>query len=418
MKEKRVVVTGMGIISPMGNNLKDYWNNLMEGKTGISSITKFDASELPSKVAGQVKNFDPKDYIDFKMARRMDEFSHFGVAASNLAMEDAGLSSSAMEKIDSARVGSNIGSGIGGIKVFYDNQKAFDANGWKKVSPLFIPMLISNICSSYVSIIHKFQGPNYSMSTACATSNHCLLDALHIIKRGDADIMVSGGTEGALIPFAIAGFCSARALSTKRNDNPVEASRPFDKDRDGFVISEGSGILVLEELEHAKKRNAKIYAEIAGAGMSCDAYHITEPHPEGLGASLSMENAMKSANIGINDVEYINSHGTSTIVGDIAELKAIKKLFGDRVKNIKINSTKSMIGHLLGAAGGVEAIATILSLQNNKLHPTLNIKDPIDEAEGLDIVSKTEDYNFNIAMSNSFGFGGQNCSLIIKKYEQ
>ena len=417
MKERRVVVTGMGTVNALGNTIEEYWKNLVEGKPGISKIDRFDASELPSQVAGQVKNFEAKNYIDFKLAKRMDIFTQFGVAASNMALEDAGITGEAKEKIDHNKVGCNVGSGIGGFPSFSDNYEKFLSGGWKKVSPFFIPMIITNILPGTICMLNKFHGPSYSMSSACATSNHTITDAFYNIKNNICDVMVTGGSEGSLIPIAIAGFCSARALSTKRNDDAGKSSRPFDSDRDGFVMAEGAGVIILEELEHARKRGAKILAELVGVGASSDAHHLTEPHPDGYGACLSMQNAMNCAGIKPEQISYINSHGTSTPVGDPAEVKAIKKAFGDHASKLKVNSTKSMIGHLLGAAGGVESIALILQMNNNRVHPTINIENIDENCSGLDfVVGKTQELEIEYAMSNSFGFGGQNSTLVYKKF--
>ncbi|MDH4127244.1 MAG: beta-ketoacyl-ACP synthase II [Spirochaetota bacterium] len=416
-KSKKVVITGLGIISPIGNTVSEYWNNCIEGKSGVDFIKRFDASNFPTKIGAEVKNFDPLNYMDKKTFQRNDIFTHFGLAAVQQALEDANLSQANLDKLDRHRVGVVIGSGIGGIHEFTKNDLAYDKSGWKKVSPFFIPALITNMASGVAAITWKLKGPNFSISTACATANHSILESMHIIRRGEADIIVSGGTEGALSPLGLAGFCASRALSAN-NENPQKASRPFDINRDGFVLGEGAGILVVESEESALKRNAKIYAEIAGGGMSCDAYHITAPCEDGEGVIYCMNQALINSNVEKDEVNYINTHGTSTPLGDKAEQFAIKQVFKDSIKNIKINSTKSMIGHLLGAAGGVEAIAVIKSIESNKLHPTINQDNPDPDCDLECVPNEAIDYKVSVALSNSFGFGGHNCSLIFKRYNK
>lgn len=412
---KKVVITGIGIISPLANNVKDYWAGLEAGKSGVTNITKFnpDEREIPVKIAGEVKNFDPKNYnIDRKLLRGMDTFSMFGMAAAKEAIEMAKLKES---DIDKERVGVVVGSGIGGMEAYQKN--VMDFNTKNKLSPFFIPMIITDMCSGLIAIEYGYMGPNFSISTACATANHSILDSYHIIKRGDADIMITGGTEGSVNDLTVGAFAIAQAIS-RRNDAPEKASRPWDKDRDGFVVGEGAGVLVLESEESAKRRGATILAEVVGAGMSADAYHMTAPHPEGKGAALCMKRAIESAGIKLEDVQSVNAHGTSTELGDIAETEAIKLVFGAHAKKLKVNSTKSMIGHLLGAAGGAEAVAVILEIMNGKIHPTINLDNP---GEGLDLdytANKAVACDLKYALSNSFGFGGHNCSVIFGRYQK
>lgn len=414
---KKVVVTGLGVLAPNGNSVNEFWENTLAGKSGVDRIQKFDPSDFPTQIGAEVKGFDPLNYMDKKAVKHNDVFVQYAFAVVSEALEDAGYTSEKLEALDKTRIGVVVGTGIGGIYAYSKNDLAFDKGGWKKVSPFFIPAIITNMASGMVGINWGFMGPNYSISTACATSNHSIIESMHIIKRGEADIMVCGGTEGALSPLGLAGFCASRALS-QRNDDPQTASRPFDKERDGFVLGEGAGVLILESEEHAKKRGAKIYAEMCGGGMTCDAYHITAPREDGAGVIRCMEMALESAGLDKSEVNYINMHGTSTPLGDKAEQTAIKKVFKDQISNIKVNSTKSMIGHLLGAAGGAEAIAVLKSFENNKLHPTINQINPDPECD-LDCVPNTAiDYDLNVALSNSFGFGGHNSTIVFKRYEQ
>ncbi|HOJ49887.1 MAG TPA: beta-ketoacyl-ACP synthase II [Spirochaetota bacterium] len=409
---KRVVITGMGIISPLGNNINEYWENLINGKSGVGYITKFNPEEkgISVKIAAEVKNFNPEEYIDKKEIRRMDLFSQYAMAAASQAIKQAGLEES---NVDKERVGVMVGSGIGGIQSFQENAINFHTKG--RVSPFFIPMVITDMAAGLISIKYGFMGPNLSISTACATSNHSILEAYYAIKRGDVDIMITGGAEAAIMDLAISGFSVAQALS-RRNDEPTKASRPWDKNRDGFVMGEGAGIFVIESEESAKKRGAKILAEILGGGMSADAYHMTAPHPEGKGAALCMTAALKSAGLKPEDIQYVNAHGTSTELGDIAETNAIKVAFGKHAYSLKVNSTKSMIGHLLGAAGAAEAVACVMTLITGKVHPTINL-DEQDPACDLDYVpNKAIDYDVKYALSNGFGFGGHNCSLVFGRY--
>lgn len=415
MEKRRVVVTGVGMITPVGNTTEETWENLLKGVSGAGQITRFDTEGWPVTIAHEVKDFDALQYIDKREARRMDLFLHYAMGASAQAMENAGLTIS--ENMQE-RSGVLIGSGIGGLPIIEETHKKFLESGGsvKKISPFFIPSLIANMASGHVSIKYGLKGPNSAVTTACSTSCHAVGDSFKIIQRGDADVMVAGGTEGVITPLAVGGFAAARALST-RNDEPEKASRPFDKDRDGFVIGEGSGIIILESLEHAEARGANILAEVTGYGMSGDAFHMTAPSEDGDGARRVMLNAIKDAGLQPEDLDYINSHGTSTPAGDIAETVAIKRAFGDHAKKIAINSTKSMIGHLLGAAGGVESAVTILSIHHQRIHKTLNIENQDPECD-LDFVSEgPREMPIRHALTNSFGFGGTNAAVLFSKFE-
>ncbi|SDW22356.1 beta-ketoacyl-ACP synthase II [Nitrosomonas communis] len=412
MSKRRVAVTGMGIISPVGNNISDTWQSIVAGKSGITKITRFDASPFSSQIAGEVKNFDITEYISAKDARRMDIFIHYGMAAAIQAIKDAAIED--LAGLDPERIGVNIGSGIGGLPMIEDTDSAYHAGGPRKISPFFIPSTIINMISGNLSIMFGYKGPNLAIVTACTTSTHTIGSSARMIEYGDADIMVCGGAESCVTPLAIGGFSAARALSS-RNDDPVSASRPWDKGRDGFILSEGAGILVLEEMEHAKRRGAEIYAELIGFGMSADAHHMTAPCEDGEGAARCMSNALKIAGVNNDEVDYINAHGTSTPLGDIAETIAVKRCFGDHAKKLVINSTKSMTGHLLGAAGGVEAIFSVLTLYHQVVPPTINLFEPDPECD-LDYVPNTaRNMKINLAISNSFGFGGTNGTLVFRK---
>lgn len=412
MSKRRIAVTGLGIVSPVGNNVSDTWQNIVAGKSGITKITRFDASSFSSQIAGEVKNFDITQYISSKDARRMDIFIHYGMAAAIQAIKDAAIED--LSGLDPERIGINIGSGIGGLPMIEDTDSAYHTGGPRKISPFFIPSTIINMISGNLSIMFGYKGPNLAIVTACTTSTHTIGSSARMIEYGDADIMVCGGAESCVTPLAIGGFSSARALST-RNDDPVSASRPWDKGRDGFILSEGAGILVLEEMEHAKRRGAKIYAELVGFGMSADAHHMTAPCEDGEGAARCMLNALKSAGVNTDEVDYINAHGTSTPLGDIAETIAVKRCFGAHAKKLVINSTKSMTGHLLGAAGGVEAIFSVLTLYHQVVPPTINLFEPDQECD-LDYVPNTaRNMKINLAISNSFGFGGTNGTLVFRK---
>ena len=411
MSRRRVVVTGLGIISPVGNTVDEAWANIVAGKSGIAQITKFDASAFASRIAGEVKGFDVAQYLSPKEARRMDTFIHYGIAAGVQAIQDAGLEA---KPGDAERIGINIGSGIGGLPFIEDTHKEYLANGPRRISPFFIPASIINMISGNLSIMYGFQGPNLSSVSACATGNHSIGESARLIEHGDADVMIAGGSEACVCPLAIGGFASAKALST-RNDDPASASRPWDTGRDGFVLGEGAGVVVLEEYERAQARGAKIYCELAGYGMSSDAYHMTAPLEDGSGAARAMRNAMHSAQLRAEDVHYINAHGTSTPLGDIAETKALKLFFGDHAKKLAVSSTKSMTGHLLGAAGGIETVFTVLALRDQIAPPTANLVNQ-DPACDLDYVPNTaRKMTIGAALSNSFGFGGTNATLVFKK---
>jgi 3-oxoacyl-[acyl-carrier-protein] synthase II len=415
MELKRVVVTGLGALTPLGNTVKDYWENLVKGVSGSDIITRFNPEKLKTKFACEVRNFDPNEFFDRKEARKLDLYSQFALVSSDQAVKDSGINA---DSIDKARVGVIVGSGIGGFGTFFEEvieYLRYDKN--PRFTPYFIPKIISDIASGHISIKYGFMGPNYATVSACATSTNAIIDAFNLIRLNKADIFVTGGSEASVNEVGVGGFNAMQAIST-RNDEYKTASRPFDKTRDGFVIGEGSGILILEELEHAKKRGAKIYAEMIGAGMSADAYHITAPHPEGMGAYYVMTNALEDAQIGYDDVDYINVHGTATPLGDIAETRAIKKVFKDHAYKLNISSSKSMIGHLLGAAGAVEAIAAILAIVNNVIPPTINFTTPDPEIDNkLNFTfNKAQEREVNIAISNTFGFGGHNSSVVFKKF--
>ncbi len=414
MSVKRVVITGLGAITPIGNDVKSYWKGLLSGKNGAKTITKFDPSELITQFACEVKDFDVEKYIDKKAARRMDLFTQYALAATTQAIEDSELD---LEKEDLERIGVIYGSGIGGMETFVAQLNAFQNGGARRVSPFFVPMLITDISAGHISIKYGFKGPNYATVSACATSSHALADAFFMIQRGSADVIVTGGSEATIIPMSIAGFNAARAISTW-NDKPEKASRPFDKDRNGFVMGEGAGTLILEDYEHAKARGAKVYAEVIGAGLTADAYHVTAPAPEGDGAYRSMREALRDGNVKPEEIDYINAHGTSTPLNDLNETKAIKKLFGEHAYKLSVSSTKSMTGHLLGAAGAIEAIASIMAIKNNVIPPTINLDEPDPECD-LDYTPfKPKEREVNYAISNTFGFGGHNASILFKKFEE
>lgn len=414
-QKKRVVVTGMGALTPIGLSLNDFREAMWKGRSGGALIQTFDTSKVETKFACELKGFDATNYMDKKTARRLDPYAQYAMAAAAEAIKDSGINTETLTEEQRARIGVIFGSGIGGIQTFYNQSVINHTQGPNRVSPFFIPMLIPDIACGTISIQYGFRGPNYCVVTACATGNNNMIDAYMMLSQGFADIIVSGGSEAAINEVGIAGFNSAKALST-RNDSPETASRPFDVTRDGFVMGEGAGCLILEELEHAKNRGAKIYAEIIGMGLSADAYHITAPHPEGIGAALAMNMALETAEISKEDVDYINMHGTSTGLGDIAESKAIKQVFGDHAYKMNVSSTKSMTGHLLGAAGAVEAIASVLAVKENKIPPTINFETPDPECDLNYTFNKPVERNVNIAISNAFGFGGHNTSVVFKKY--
>ena len=386
----------------------------MAGKSGIGPITRFDATEYSTRIAGEVKDFVPEDYLDRKEARRMDRFTQFAIAAAKMALDDSGID---LEKADKSRIGSFVGSGIGGMDTLHEQYKNLFEKGPNRVSPFFIPMMIANMAAGQVSIAFGLQGPSSCVVTACATGTNCIGDAMKVIQRGDADVMVAGGTEAAISPAGMAGFCSMKALST-RNDAPEKASRPFEKDRDGFVMGEGSGIVILESLEHALARGARIYAELAGYGTNADAYHVTAPAPEGAQAARCMELAIKDAGLQVTDVDYINAHGTSTPLNDKNETLGIKALFGGHAKNLAVSSIKSMTGHLLGAAGGIECVATALTVANDMMPPTINYDTPDSDLDLDYVPNQARAKVVRVALSNSFGFGGHNATLLVKKFEQ
>ena len=409
MARRRVVVTGLGIVSPVGNTVEEAWQNLLAGRSGIGAVTKFDASTFPTRIAGEVRSFDIGSYLSPKEARRMDTFIHFGMAAGIQAVRDAGLD---QEQADAERIGVCIGSGIGGLPLIEETKDEYNAAGVRKISPFFVPGSIINMISGNLSIQYGFKGPNIALVTACTTGTHSIGEAARIIEYGDADVMVAGGAESTVSPLGMGGFCAARALST-RNDDPATASRPWDKDRDGFVLGEGAGVLVLEEYEHAKARGAKIYAELAGYGMSGDAYHMTAPNADG--PKRCMQAALRNAGVNPDQVQYLNAHGTSTPLGDKNESDAIKLAFGDAAYKLVVNSTKSMTGHLLGGAGGIESLFTVLALHHQVSPPTINIFNQDPECD-LDYCANTaRAMTIEVALHNNVGFGGTNGSLVFKR---
>ena len=413
MNERRVVVTGLGLVSPVGNDVASSWDALKNGRSGINSLSHFDASDFSTRIGGSIKNFDCSPYMQAKEARRMDIFIQYGIAAGVQAFKDSGLLDSHW---DADRAGVAIGSGIGGLTTIEETAIQIRESGPRKVSPFFVPGSIINMLAGNLSIRFGLRGPNISVTTACTTGTHNIGIAANMIQNNQAEIMLVGGAEMATSPAALGGFCAARALST-RNQEPEKASRPWDRDRDGFVLSDGAGIMVLEELEHARKRGAKIYAELAGFGMSGDAYHVTSPPEGGAGAALCMRNALASATLDFAAVDYINAHGTSTQAGDLAETEAIKTVFGDHAKHLSVSSTKSMLGHLLGASGAVEAIISVLTIVEQVITPTINLDEP-DEGCNLDYVPHiSRDQSVNVVLSNSFGFGGTNGSLVFAKFD-
>lgn len=415
MELKRVVVTGLGALTPIGNTVDSYWNALCEGVSGADSITLFDASKFKTRFACEVKQFNPEDFLDKKEARKLDRFSQLAIVSSDQAIADAGLDNN--DSVNKDRIGVIWASGIGGIGTFFEEMKGFFAgDGTPRFNPFFIPKMISDIASGHISMKYGFRGPNYCTVSACASSSHALIDASHFIRLGKADVIVCGGSEAAVTPPGVGGFNAMKALS-ERNDDPKTASRPFDKGRDGFVLGEGGGAIVLEEYEHAKARGAKIYAELVGSACSADAHHITAPHPEGLGVMLVMNNALQDAGMSGSEIDYINVHGTSTPLGDIAEVTAIQRVFGDHAYNLNISSTKSMTGHLLGAAGAIEAIASILAVKHDIVPPTINHFEDDDQLDPkLNFTfHKAQQRAVQAALSNTFGFGGHNATVIFKK---
>lgn len=413
MMSNRVVVTGLGIISPVGIGIESFWSNLLDGKSGIGPVTKFDVSEMSTKIAGEVKDFNASDYIDKKEAKRMDLYTQYAVSAARMAVEDSGLD---LEKTDLDRMAVILGSGIGGLYTMEEQCRVLVDKGPKRISPFLVPMMIVNMAAGQISITLGAKGPNYTVVSACASGTNAVGDAFNLIQRGSADIVVTGGTEASITPLGFAGFCSMKAMST-RNDEPTKASRPFDRDRDGFVMGEGSVILILESLEHAQKRGAKIYAEVLGYGASADAHHITAPAPEGEGAARAMSIAIRDAGLRPEDIDYINAHGTSTDLNDKYETLAIKQVFGEHAKSVLVSSTKSMTGHLLGAAGALELAVLALAIRDNKVPPTINYENPDPECD-LDYVPNVyRDKEVNFALSNSLGFGGHNATVVFGKFK-
>ncbi len=409
----RVVITGMGAITPLGIGTEKLWCALLEGKSGIGPITRFDTSDFPTKIAGEVKDFDPSLYMDKKEARRMDRFTQFAVAGSKMAMEDAGID---LEKLEKDRSGVVLGCGIGGMETLEDTARTLHEKGPGRVSPFFVPMMISNMAAGQVAISLGLTGPNITVVTACASGTNAIGDAFKLIARGGADLIVTGGVEASITPLALAGFCSMKALST-RNDEPAKASRPFDAERDGFVMGEGAGVLILESLEHAQKRGARIYAEVLGYGSTADAYHMTAPAPGGIGAAKAMKGAIGDAGLKPEEVNYINAHGTSTDMNDKFESLAIQSVFGEQAKKVAVSSTKSMTGHLLGAAGGLEMLATALAVKHDIVPPTINYEYPDPECDLDYVPNQARKMAVNYALSNSFGFGGHNACVLIGKYK-
>ena len=416
MQLKRVVITGLGALTPLGNNLQDYWNGLVNGVSGANLITRFDASKFKTQFACELKNFSVEDHIDRKEARRMDPYTHYALVAAKEAIHDAGMD---LEKINKDRVGVIWGSGIGGLLTFQEECVAYaKGDGTPRFNPFFIPKMIADIASGHISINYGFRGPNYTTTSACASSNNAMIDAFNYIRLGKSDIIVTGGSEAAITEAGVGGFNACKALS-ENNENYQTASRPFDVTRDGFVLGEGAGCLILEEYEHAKARGAKIYCEVMGGGLSADAYHITAPHPEGIGAKLVMGHALEDAGMKPEDIDYINVHGTSTPLGDVQEARAIQNVFGEHAYNVNISSTKSMTGHLLGAAGAIEAIASIMAMKHGIIPPTINFANPDPELDPkLNFTfNKAQHRTVNAVMTNTFGFGGHNTSAIFRKLE-
>ncbi|WP_366921622.1 beta-ketoacyl-ACP synthase II [Metallumcola ferriviriculae] len=410
----RVVVTGMGPITPVGSGKDNFWNNLLVGQSGVDHITRFDASDLPTRIAGEVKDFDPKDYFDRKEARRMDRFTQFAVAGTRMAVKDSGID---LDSEDMDQVGVIFGSGIGGMQTFEEQTKVLIEKGAHRVSPFFVPMMIGNMAAGQISIDTGARGPNLTVVNACATGTNAIGEAYKLLQRGAAQVVITGGSEASVTPLAFAGFCAMRAMTTD-NDDPQRASRPFDKTRNGFVLSEGTGVLILETLEHAQQREANIYAEVVGYGCTADAHHITAPAPEGTGAAKAMNMALKDANLFPEDVDYINAHGTSTELNDKFESMAIKKVFGDNAKKLAISSTKSMTGHLLGAAGAIEAIILAMAITNSKVPPTINYHNPDPECDLDYVANECRELDVSVALSNSLGFGGHNATIIFKKFRR
>lgn len=413
MKKKRIVVTGMGLVSCFGNEVDQFYSQLLAGKSGAKIITEFPCEDLPTRIGATIPEFDPGAYLDKKQARRVDKYIIYAMVAGKKAMESAGFDEAGMQRLNKGKSGIIIGSGMGGMDVFVNGVQSLDQKGWRKVTPFFVPFILSNMAGALLGMDLGFMGPNYSISTACATANNSIIAAANHIRNGDADLMLCGGAEAALIRMGLTGFCACKALS-ERNDQPEQASRPWDKGRDGFLMGEGSGVIVLETLEHAQARGAKILAEYLGGGISCDAYHMTEPRSDGEGVALCIQNALNDAGIRVEDVNYINAHATSTPLGDMAEINALKKIF-QHPEKVVMNATKSMIGHSLGAAGGLEAIVTIKAITDGIVHPTINLENP-EEGIGFQIPTQALKHQIKAAISNSFGFGGHNATLVFAPY--
>jgi len=413
MKKKRIVITGMGVVSCFGNDVEHFYSQLLAGKSGAKTITEFKCDDLPTRFAAIIQDFDPGDYLDKKQARRVDKYIAYTMVAGKKAVESAGLTHEAFEKLDKRKCGIIIGSGMGGMDVFVNGVQSLDQKGWRKVTPFFVPFIISNMGGALLGMDLGFMGPNYSISTACATANNSIIAAANHIRNGDANLMLCGGAEAALIRMGLTGFCACKALS-ERNEAPEQASRPWDQNRDGFLMGEGAGVIVLEELEHAQARGATILAEYLGGGVSCDAYHMTEPRGDGEGVALCIQNALDNASVTAEDVNYINAHATSTPLGDMAEVNALKMIFKHPEK-IVMNGTKSMIGHSLGAAGGLEAVATVKAITTGMIHPTINLENP-EPGINFNIPKEAMKYQVKVAISNSFGFGGHNATIVLAPY--
>ena len=416
MNKKRVVVTGMGIASCFGTDVEEFYNKLLSGASGIVPIEGFDCHDYPTRFAGQIQNFDTGSYLDKKQARRVDPYIRFAAVAGKKALEMSGLYNDSLATLDKTRAGILVGSGMGGMSVYAEGVETLVTKGFKRLTPFFVPFIITNMAGALLAIDLGFIGPNYSISTACATANNCIVAAAQHIRNGDADVMLCGGSEAAVLPMGLAGFVACKALS-ERNEDPKRASRPWDKNRDGFVMGEGAGVLVLESLEHALSRGAPIWAEYLGGGFSCDAYHMTDPRSDGMGVRLCIEAALRDAGIAKEKINYINAHATSTLAGDLAEINALRSAFGSHLQQVKINATKSMIGHCLGAAGGLEAVATIQAIRTGMLHPTINLDNPEEAVSDLDLVPNiAKPLKVTAALSNSFGFGGHNATIILAPY--
>jgi len=416
MAKRRIVVTGMGVVSCFGNDVDHFYDQLLAGKSGVGPIESFPCADFPTRFGGTIRNFDVGNYIDKKQARRVDPFIRYAMVAGKKALEKGNLTPENLAKLNKSRCGILVGSGMGGMQIFSDGVETLVKEGYRRISPFFVPYIITNMGGALLAIDLGFTGPNYSISTACATSNNCIVSAAEHIQRGDADLMLCGGSEASIVPIGVAGFIASKALS-ERNDEPEKASRPWDKKRDGFVMGEGAGVLILESLDHALARGAPIYGEYLGGAVNCDAFHITSPREDGAGVAACMNLALKDAGIDKEQINYINAHATSTPAGDLCELVAIMSVFGDHMKHVSINATKSMIGHCLGAAGGLEAIATLKAIETGMLHPSINIDEPEDLLEGIDYVPRVaKAKKVTAAFSNSFGFGGHNAVLILAPY--